>query len=81
MKTFIPFDAIRNDFDAAMKNAGYVRAKNLCDQWGISTDKLTRLLKTGEYEADQFIVNGVRYLHKDSVCPECLFPHFLAKEN
>ena len=33
MKTFIPFDAIRNDFDAAMKNAGYVRAKNLCDQW------------------------------------------------
>lgn len=79
--TFVPLDAIKNDFDATMVNAGYVRAKVLCDKWGITTDKLTKLIKNEEYQCDQFIVNGVRYLHKDSVCPECLFPHFLAKEN
>lgn len=69
MFNFISMNAIRKDFDGAMKKAGYVRAKVICEAWGISSDKFASLLKKG-FECDSFIVNGVRYVSVYTQKPE-----------
>lgn len=68
MFNFVSMNAIKANFDAAMKKQGYVRAKVLCDKWGITTDKLSHLIKKG-FECDSFVVNGVRYVQKDTISP------------
>lgn len=73
MFNLVSMNAIKADFDAAMEKQGYVRAKVLCDQWGITTDKLNRLIKKG-FECDSFVVNGVRYVQKDSIAPSDIWP-------
>lgn len=66
---FISMKDIRYDFDYAMRKAGYVRAGEKCQEWGITTKRLTYLIQKG-YECDNFIVNGVRYVHVDSRKPD-----------
>lgn len=73
MFKFVSMKDIRADFDSAMEKQGYVRAKVLCDKWGITTDKLSHFIKKG-YECDSFVVNGVRYIQKDSVAPSDIWP-------
>jgi hypothetical protein len=52
-----------------MERQGYVRAKVMCEKWGITTDKLAKLMKKG-FTCDSFIVNGVRYISRDAKGPE-----------
>jgi len=73
MFNLVSMNAIKADFDSAMEKQGYVRAKVLCDKWGITTDKFNRLIKKG-FECDSFVVNGVRYVQKDSVAPSDIWP-------
>lgn len=74
MFNLVSMKSIKKDFDAAMEREGYVRAKVLCDAWGISPEKLNRMIRNGEYKCDCFIVNNVRYISVNAVCPEQLMP-------
>ena len=70
---FVSFDAIRTDFNAAMDHLGYVRASVKCKEWGISASDLCRFMKKG-YQCDSFIVEGTRFIRKDSKNPkECKY--------
>ena len=69
MFNLISMNAIRNDFDGAMERQGYVRAKVMCDKWGITPNQLSKLIKKG-FVCDSFIVNGVRYISKDAERPQ-----------
>jgi len=68
MLSLVSMASIRKDFDAAMEKQGYVRAKVMCEKWCITSDQLSRLIKKG-FECDTFIVNGVRYISKDTPEP------------
>lgn len=69
MFNLISMNAIKNDFDGAMERQGYVRAKVMCEKWGITTEKLAKLMKKG-FTCDNFIVNGVRYISRAAKGPE-----------
>lgn len=69
MFNLISMNSIKTDFDGAMERQGYVRAKVMCEKWGITTDKLAKLMKKG-FECDSFIVNGVRYISRAAKGPE-----------
>ena len=69
MLNLVSMSSIRKDFDAAMKKQGYVRAKVMCDQWGITNEKLNKLIKNG-FVCDNFIVNNVRYISVNAEGPQ-----------
>ena len=69
MLNFVSMNAIRQDFDAAIEKQGYVRAKVMCDKWGITTDKLSKAIKNG-YVCDCFMVHNVRYISVNAEKPE-----------
>lgn len=52
---------IKKDFDGAMEREGYVRAKVMCEKWGITTSQFNKAFQKG-YTCDSFIVNNVRYV-------------------
>lgn len=52
---------IKRDFDGAMEREGYVRAKVMCEKWGITTSQFNKAFQKG-YTCDSFIVNNVRYV-------------------
>ena len=52
---------IKRDFDGAMEHEGYVRAKVMCEKWGITTSQFNKAFQKG-YTCDSFIVNNVRYV-------------------
>lgn len=58
---FVRMSRIKKDFDAAMEREGYVRAKVLCEKWGITTAQFNKAFQKG-YTCDNFIVNNVRYV-------------------
>lgn len=68
MFNLVSMNAIRTDFDAAMEKQGYLRATVMYKNWGITAKKFAALVKKG-YDCDSFIVNGVRYIHKDAPNP------------
>lgn len=69
MFKFVSLDSIRKDFDSALESLGYVRAKVLCDEWGITTAQFNKIIAKG-FDCDNFIVNNVRYISVKTKKPE-----------
>lgn len=67
----ISMKMIRTDFDGAMAREGYVRTKVMAQRWGMTVKQVNKAFSNG-YSCDNFIVNGVRYIHVDAEKPGTL---------